>query len=78
MFFLYFDGPVTCFCDNCGSLITMKRSKFERAKHHYCSQFCHSEHKKITFCGKHNHQYGLRGSKIAHLWIVSLNGRTTD
>lgn len=52
---------ITCSCDWCGKLISMKRYRFYRSKHHYCSVECHANHKHITFKGENNHQYGLRG-----------------
>lgn len=52
---------VVCQCDWCGKTISMKRYSFLRAKHHYCSIECHANHKRITFRGENNHQYGLRG-----------------
>lgn len=52
---------VICQCDWCGTSISMKRYRYFRSKYHYCSIECHANHKKITFRGENNHQYGLRG-----------------
>lgn len=54
-------SQVICSCDWCGKTISMKQSRFFRAQFHYCSVKCHANHKRITFKGENNHQYGLRG-----------------
>lgn len=62
--FIFFRFPrtkITCQCDNCGAIIKMKPYQYNRAKYHYCCKECFNEHKKITFRGENNHQFGLKG-----------------
>lgn len=48
-------------CDVCGKLCKLKKSHYDKSEYHYCSRACFNEHKKVTFKGERNHQFGLRG-----------------
>ena len=43
-------------CETCGKTFWIKKDRFDRSEHHYCSHECHSESgriiKKCEYCGK--------------------------
>lgn len=50
-------------CIQCGKAYYCKPSRKSNSK--FCSKKCCYEWKKISYSGKNNHQYGLKGSKNA-------------
>lgn len=53
---------VTTTCDYCGKAIRVKKSQYDRCKHHYCNMTCMAKHRETLCLGERNHQYGLRGA----------------
>lgn len=57
-------GEKNVVCTQCGKKFHMKESQKNRYKRNcgiFCSKECFSQFQSSWFCGKNNHQYGLKG-----------------
>lgn len=58
-----YSKKIECICPICNKVFYVKPYTFKRVNHKLCcSRECSSLYRKEWFCGKNNHQYGLRGS----------------